>query len=300
MRLVTFFDPGMGPQLGLWEGECVYNLTATNPESCGSFIMLLQAARQAGTTPSELVATVAEKARRTAARDYVKLDVPPNPRCPYLLKPLEPTEIWAAGVTYERSRDAREAESHGATIYDRVYAAARPEIFFKGTGPRAVGPNHPVGARSDSRWQVPEPELALVVDDGGEIVGLTVGNDLTCRDIEAENPLYLPQAKIYKYACAIGPAVLLVPGEPAPRDIRMSILRAGRVIFAGKTSTGRLRRRCAELVRFMMEHNDLRAPIVLLTGTGIVPPDEVSLQAGDAVEIEIEGIGVLRNPVIAV
>lgn len=297
MKLVTYRTPVGGPQLGLWEGELVYNLTSVEPDQMASFQHLLAAATAHGCHPAELAQAAGAKARTTEPLRYGDLDRSPDPRWPHLLKPLEPVEVWAAGVTYERSRDARESESRGATIYDRVYQAPRPELFFKATGERVVGPNHPVGIRTDSRWQVPEPELGLVLGPGGALIGLVPGNDQSCRDIEAENPLYLPQAKIFRYSCALGPAVLLVETPPDPMTIRLTIRRGTAVVFTGETSTGRLVRPFSELIDYLCRDNLLFSPAVLLTGTGIVPPDEFTLHPGDLIEITVEGIGTLRNPV---
>jgi 2-dehydro-3-deoxy-D-arabinonate dehydratase len=292
MKVVTYHLPGRGAHLALWEGDAVFPLT-----EYPSFQDLLAAAAGQRRHPLALVREAAPAARRRPSLRYADLDRTPDPALPHLLKPLEPVEVWAAGVTYERSREAREAESGGATIYDRVYRAPRPEIFFKATGPRTVGPNQPVGIRSDSRWQVPEPELGLVLGHGGALVGLVAGNDQTCRDIEAENPLYLSQAKVFRGSCALGPAVWLVESPPGPLAIRLAIYRAGRVVFTGETSTGRMVRSFAELIDYLCRDNDLFAPTVLLTGTGIVPPDDFTLQRGDLIEITVEGIGTLRNPV---
>lgn len=299
MRVVTYATPSSGSQLGLWEGDLVYSLTAVDPQVMASFQSLVATAAAQGARPIELVWAAAPAARQSAPLRYADLDRPPAPGAAHLLKPLEPVEVWAAGVTYMRSRDAREAESGGATVYDRIYRAERPELFFKATAARVVGPNHPVGIRSDSRWQVPEPELGLVLGGDGALIGLTVGNDQSSRDIEAENPLYLPQAKVFRYSCAIGPAVLLVDAEPGPLTIRLTIRRGGAVAFEGETSTANLARSFSQLIAYLLKDNQFFAPTVLLTGTGIVPPDEFTLQAGDVVEIDIQGIGTLRNEVVA-
>lgn len=298
MKLVTFHTPTLGAQLGLWEEDWVYNLTAADPGRLASFQHLLEASKREGRHPAALVREVAPLARRTGGFRYADLDRPPDRTQPHLLKPLEPMEVWASGVTYKRSRDAREAESGGATIYDRVYHAERPELFFKATGGRVVGPNQPVGIRQDSRWQVPEPELGLVLGHAGQLVGLVPGNDQTCRDIEAENPLYLPQAKIFRKACALGPAVLLVEGDPGPMGITLTIRRGGTIVFTGETSTDQMVRPYSELIEYLCRDNDLFPPTVLLTGTGIVPPDEFTLAPGDLIEITVDGIGTLRNPVM--
>lgn len=301
--LVTVAVPGGGSRLGLVRGETVADLTAVDPATFASFNALLDRAQVEGVLPADLVRrAVPDPGALPATWSLADLDQAPAPDRPHLARPLDPAEVWAAGVTYERSRDAREFESRGATIYDRVYVAERPEIFFKATGPRTVGPRQPVGIRSDSRWQVPEPELGLVVDAQGRIVGYTAGNDMSCRDIEAENPLYLPQAKIFTGACALGPAVRLAePGGPPPTfTIALRIWRGGALACSGQTSTAAMRRTFAELVDWLARCNTLYAPTVLLTGTGIVPPDDFTLAPGDVIEIEVEGIGTLTNPVVQV
>ena len=215
--------------------------------------------------------------------------------------PVEPPEVWGAGVTYERSRDARIAESDEAKdLYTLVYEAERPELFFKDAGcRRTVGPGEPIGIRSDSSWNVPEPEIGLVVGAGGEIVGVTIGNDVSSREIEGENPLYLPQAKVYAGACALGPAVLSPLGA-GPLEIRMRILSdTGQELFAGETSTARMKRTFEDLVTFLLRENPVPPGSVLLTGTGLVPPDEFTLEPGQLVEIEVPGIGILSNPVVS-
>jgi len=217
-----------------------------------------------------------------------------------LLKPTDDQEVWAAGVTYERSRIAREEESAGSGIYDRVYAAERPELFLKATPSRAVGPYEPVAIRSDARWNVPEPELALLINPALELVGFTVGNDMSSRDIEGENPLYLPQAKVYGACCALGPLIALRDSiaDPSNLTIRLQILRGGAPVFAGEVSTSRIVRSYAELIDYLGRDNLFPAGAFLLTGTGIVPPDDTTLEAGDEVVIAIESIGELRNPVV--
>jgi 2-dehydro-3-deoxy-D-arabinonate dehydratase len=217
-----------------------------------------------------------------------------------LLKPTDDQEIWAAGVTYERSRIAREEESAGSGIYDRVYSAARPELFFKATPSRTVGPGEPVAIRMDASWNVPEPELGLVINQQLDLIGFTVGNDMSSRDIEGENPLYLPQAKLYARCCALGPLIALRDSiaDPANLPIKLEISRGGTVVFAAETSTRRIVRSFADMIGYLGRDNLFPDGVVLLTGTGIVPPDDFTLLAGDEVAISIEGIGTLRNPVV--
>ena len=220
-----------------------------------------------------------------------------------LCAPVEQHEVWAAGVTYLRSKTARMEESDfSATAYDRVYAAERPEIFFKSLAQKVVATDEPVGIRRDAKWNVPEPELALVFNSKGKIVGHTIGNDMSSRDIEGENLLYLPQAKTYHRSCALGPWIRLGHTEAAARDwiIRIAIQRAGQVVFSGETSVGQIKRSFAELTGFLFRCQVFPHGAVLLTGTGLVPPDGFTLQEQDVVEIEITGLGVLRNPVAIV
>ena len=220
-----------------------------------------------------------------------------------LLPPVHNQEVWAAGVTYLRSVQARAEESKaagGGNFYDRVYTAARPELFFKAAGFRVVGPGGQVAIRGDSKWNVPEPELALLVNPRGRIVGYTIGNDMSSRDIEGENPLYLPQAKVYDGCCALGPCVLIAdPSEPLARDaaVELEIRRGGEVAFSGKTSLAQMKRKFEELVEWLFRDNSFPAGVYLLTGTGVVPPDTFTLQAGDEVAITIPPIGTLRNVV---
>ena len=218
-----------------------------------------------------------------------------------VLAPIGTQEVWAAGVTYYRSRDARMEESKaagGADFYDRVYNADRPELFFKATPQRVVGPHAKVAIRDDARWSVPEPELALLVTPGGAIVGYTIGNDMSSRDIEGENPLYLPQAKVYDRSCALGPCILVSRSPmPSTTEIRLEIARNGRGEFSGSTTLESLKRDPADLVRYLYRNNRFSAGCFLLTGTGIVPPDSFTLQIGDEIRISIAGIGTLVNRV---
>jgi 2-dehydro-3-deoxy-D-arabinonate dehydratase len=218
-----------------------------------------------------------------------------------LLAPIDRQEVWAAGVTYLRSKVARMEESKGGgSFYDRVYEAERPELFLKATPSRVVGPGGSVRIRTDSRWNVPEPELALLVAPGGKLIGYTLGNDMSSRDIEGANPLYLPQAKVYRESCALGPVVVLEeePREHREFQIRMRITRGGESVFVGETSTERMKRRFGELIEYLMRDNLFPDGAFLLTGTGVIPPDEFTLEPGDQVEIGSPGIGVLRNEVV--
>ncbi|HTU91356.1 MAG TPA: fumarylacetoacetate hydrolase family protein [Gemmataceae bacterium] len=217
-----------------------------------------------------------------------------------LLPLLDEQEVWAAGVTYKRSREARERESAGAArFYDLVYNAERPELFLKATPRRVVGPGAAVRIRRDSRWNVPEPELALVVSPQMKIVGYTIGNDMSSRDIEGENPLYLPQAKVYDGSCSLGPVITLASVMPPPErvTIRLTITRGGTGVFEGSTCLSAMKRSFEDLVSWLGRENRFPDGVVLLTGTGIVPPDDFTLQRGDDIAIDITGIGCLRNRV---
>src|ERR1700730_3576595 len=220
-----------------------------------------------------------------------------------ILPPIVSQEVWAAVVTYYRSRSARIEESKdagGGDFYDRVYSAERPELFFKAAGCRVVGPGQPVRIRSDAKWSVPEPELTLLINPRGTIVGYTIGNDMSSRDIEGENPLYLPQAKVYDGSCALGPGIL-VTDEPLPDTTRivLSITRDGTSCFEGSTSLSELKRQPRELVDYLFRASSFPAGCFLMTGTGIVPPAPFTLQPGDEIAITIEPIGTLTNRVAA-
>jgi 2-dehydro-3-deoxy-D-arabinonate dehydratase len=218
-----------------------------------------------------------------------------------LLAPIDRQEVWAAGVTYKRSKVARMEESESAaTFYDKVYEAKRPELFFKATPHRVVGPGQPVRIRADAKWNVPEPELALVLNSRMELVGFTIGNDMSSRDIEGENPLYLPQAKVYDACCALGPVVTLASSLPSPTDvgIRLAVRRQGKVVFEGSTSTAQMARSFDDLIGYLKRDNSFPQGAILLTGTGIVPDDSFTLAPEDTIEITIDGIGTLRNTVL--
>lgn len=214
-----------------------------------------------------------------------------------LITPLDLSELWAAGVTYELSRDARERETTSAlSFYDRVYEADRPELFFKAPGSRVVGPGADVGLRRDATWHVPEPEMTVILDDQGQLFGFTVGNDMTARDIEADNPLYLPQAKLFHQGAAIGPAVVLAGTvDPHALTITLTIRRRGQILIEQSTSTARLRRRVEDLVSYLGRAWPLAPWTGLITGTGIVPPDDFALEDGDEIAITIPEIGTLHN-----
>ena len=227
------------------------------------------------------------------------LDDAPRGWIDHIVAPLVSQEVWAAGVTYYRSRTARMAESQDAgadSFYDRVYNAERPELFFKATPHRVAGPNSTVRIRKDSRWNVPEPELALVITKTGKIVGYTIGNDMSSRDIEGKNPLYLPQAKVYDRSCALGPCVLVADEMlDSSTEIRLDIHRQDEMVFKGSTTLAQLKRTPKTLVEFLYRENSFPDGCILLTGTGVVPPDNFTLERGDEIRITIEPIGTLVN-----
>ena len=220
-----------------------------------------------------------------------------------LISPVERQEVWAAGATYLRSKKARMKESNfSANAHDRVYSTPRPEIFFKSLPEKVIGPGDRVGIRADAQWNVPEPELALVINSQRTIVGYTIGNDMSSRDIEGENLLYLPQAKIYHRSCAVGPWIVVGSTETVARTwiITLQIYRGGKIIFEGQTTGNRIKRSFEELVSYLYRSQTFPHGAVLLTGTGIVPGDDFTLQPDDRVRIEVNGIGVLENTVIMV
>ncbi|QEL18978.1 fumarylacetoacetate hydrolase family protein [Limnoglobus roseus] len=235
------------------------------------------------------------------ARGLVDPAISPEPAAGLqYLAPIDRQEIWAAGVTYKRSKIARQEESAGAAqFYDKVYSADRPELFMKATPERVVHPGDPIRVRADSTWSVPEPELTLVVSADMRIVGYTVGNDVSARDIEGENPLYLPQAKIYAKSCALGPVItpLAAMKDLEQKEIRLVIRRENEVAYEGKTSLDMMARTPKSLVEWLGKENEFPHGVLLMTGTGIVPPDAFTLRPGDVVSITIDGIGTLTNPV---
>jgi 2-dehydro-3-deoxy-D-arabinonate dehydratase len=271
------------PLFGLIDGDDVIDVAAAGgPASLGAALQLAK---------SDLdVALGAVKASdlRTPLADVT------------LNAPIDWQEVWCAGVTYMRSRDARMEESQSKSVYDKVYEADRPELFFKGMRFRVAGPGQEIAVRGDSTWDVPEPECALVINSAGEIVGYTVGNDVSSRSIEGENPLYLPQAKVYDKAAALGPVIALANeiDDPNNLGIELIIRRNGEIGFQGSTNTNQLHRTFDDLVEYLYRDNTHFHGAILMTGTGIVPPSEFTLEAGDEVSIIIDGIGTLTNPVI--
>jgi len=271
------------------DGETAFDLTSS--DSVLNTYAALGRAAEADSTPIDAFAR-----DHQADAEEVSLDALEDASLPVLAE-----EVWACGVTYEISEQARESESSMPEVYLGVYEADRPELFFKATPSRTVGPAEPVGIRGDSNWNTPEPELGVVLRNG-EIVGFTIGNDMSSREIEGENPLYLPQAKVYDRCCSIGPCVASTESIEDPHDLEMTIEieRDGELVYEDATSTGEMARTCEELVSYLTRHNPLPEMAVLLTGTSLVPPDEFSLAVDDDVRIDIEGIGTLSNPVIEV
>src|SRR5437773_4220795 len=286
MKLCRFNTLGGRPRLGLVRGEFVLDLSA------GWFSGL------AGALNSERIGDMEQMASQVVA--MAGADLPSFGISEVqLLAPVDTQEVWAAGVTYLRSKKARMEESDfSATAYDRVYDAERPELFFKSLPEKVVGLGEPVGIRKDARWNVPEPELALVINSRGKIVGYTVGNDMSSRDIEGENLLYLPQAKVYHRSCALGPWIVVSSSAlPASTEIRLTILRGGQAAFSSATTLASIKRNPTHLVEYLYRDNVFPNGCFLLTGTGIVPPDSFTLKHGDEIQIAIDGIGTLANVV---
>jgi 2-dehydro-3-deoxy-D-arabinonate dehydratase len=282
MQLARIRVGVQGETFGLVEGNAVQPFEASG--NIRKLADLLEASN-----PTEVVASLALRGPKLPLDSVT------------LLPPIDQQEVWAAGVTYRRSKVARMEESQSAAIfYDKVYEAARPELFFKATPHRVVGHGQSIRIRSDAKWNVPEPELALVLNSRLDLVGFTAGNDMSSRDIEGENPLYLPQAKVYDACCALGPVVTLASAMPAHDDIaiRLVVRRDGKSAFEGSTSTSQMARTFQDLIGFLKRDNSFPNGVFLLTGTGIVPNDDFTLAPADVIEITIEGIGTLRNFVV--
>ncbi|GGB53073.1 2-hydroxyhepta-2,4-diene-1,7-dioate isomerase [Lentibacillus populi] len=291
MRIIRFLNNNEKPTLGVLTSQQQVSLL---PYS--DFMELVNDAENKKCTPLKLVQQIIDKTGTTEVFIYDELN---------LLTPIAAPEVWASGVTYFKSRQARNYEASNGnsdssqTFYDKVYDAERPELFMKSTEARTIGPNKHLNIRSDSKWQIPEPEVGVVINKKGRILGYTIGNDMSSRDIEGENPLYLPQAKIWKNSCSIGPAIVLAESVPDPYnlEIRLCIYREGMKIVEESANTNQLKRKYEELVTYLTKDNLIFDGTVLLTGTSIVPPNEFTLQDGDRIEIEVPEIGVLANPV---
>jgi 2-dehydro-3-deoxy-D-arabinonate dehydratase len=300
MKLCQFFVPGKGKRVGIVVDDAVLDVTAPR-DGVGSVLELIAAAG----SPAALERRARALAKTARTRlPWASLDRAPSPRQAHLLAPLDPPEVWGAGITYRRSREYYEAHNTQETgrvkgIYDHVYESERPELFFKATSSRTVGPNAPIGVRADSTLTASEPELAVVLGRGGTIVGYTIGNDLSAWDIERANPLFLPQSKVFDGCFACGP-VLVTAGEiadPQALELTCTVKRGGRAIYQGRVNTKEMKRQCAELVSWLTRSNTCPPGTVLSTGTGILVPDQHALADGDQVEITLDGIGTLRNPV---
>jgi 2-dehydro-3-deoxy-D-arabinonate dehydratase len=301
MKLCQFQAAGGARRVGVVEGEAVIDITAPRAGVGSVLDLVIQ-----GRTPTgiERLARQLVRASRRPRHTWAELDRAPRGRGPGLLAPLDPPEVWGAGITYRRSREYYSehdtGQGHrGKGIYDYVYEAERPELFYKGSAARSVGPHGAVGVRGDSKLTVVESELAVVIGAGGRIVGYTVGNDMSAWDIERENPLFLPQSKIFQGSFGFGPVIATPASIPDPHalTIHCVIERAGHPIFEGRASTGDLKRRVEELVDWLGRYNPVPPGSVLSTGTGILVPDQHALAPGDVVTITIDAIGTLRNPV---
>ncbi len=293
MQLCRFHSPIHGARLGLLVDETVHDVTASGQPHMATLAALLQASTS---TPLPTLLQDIPLDQLPTYR-YADLEREPAGDVAHLLPPVDRQEVWAAGVTYAWSREARVREAVTKDIYVRVYEAERPELFFKSIGSKAVGPHNWIGLRGDSKWNVPEPELVLVLNPGMQIVGYTIGNDVSSRDIEGENPLYLPQAKVYRHACAVGPVITIADTAFNAHNlpIKLGIVRDGATVFEAETSTAQLNRPLPELAGFLGRYDDFADGVLLFTGTGIVPPDDFTLHHGDQVTITIAGIGALRN-----
>lgn len=299
MKLVQFWVPNAGQRTGLVQGGKVVDVSAP---SAGLLRLMdfFHAADSERTTVDSVVERAMQLAELTAY-DYEYLDRPPSEDRPHLLIPFEPPEVWACGVTYMKSAEFRDGEiTEAKGMYDYVYTAKRPEVFFKATASRCVGPNAAIGIRSDSTFTAPEPELALVLGSRGRILGYTLANDVSAWDIERENPLYLPQSKIYQGCCSLGPAFVTTAGLPDPQRLQLEcrIERDGARVFEGSASISQMRRSFEELIQCATLHNPLPVGTAILTGTGIIVPAGVPLQNGDLVAISGGEIGTLENTVV--
>jgi 2-dehydro-3-deoxy-D-arabinonate dehydratase len=300
MKLCQFFVPGKGKRVGIVAADTVLDVTAPR-DGVSSVLELIE---DTGTAAA-LERRVRALAKTPRARlPYASLDRPPSPRQAHLLAPIDPPEVWGAGITYRRSREYYEAHNTQETgrtkgIYDFVYESERPELFFKATASRTMGPNAAIGVRADSTLTASEPELAVVLGRDGAIVGYTIGNDLSAWDIERANPLFLPQSKVFDGCFACGPTLVTAAevADPQALELTCTVLRGGRAIYQGRVNTKEMKRPCVELVAWLCKSNTCPAGTVLSTGTGILVPDEHALAEADVVEITLDAVGTLRNPV---
>jgi 2-dehydro-3-deoxy-D-arabinonate dehydratase len=309
MKLIQYVEPGAGRRVGVvTRDNTVMDVTT---DECPGVLDLLRLAAQERISLNILVAEMQERAsesrppvapweRESAPTlKYEMLDVPADEDAAHLTLPLEPPEVWGCGVTFQRSSDMRDDDSR-SDIYSRVYRSERPEIFFKATAQRCVGPHDAIGIRRDSRLTATEPELAFILGGDGEIAGYTLCNDVSAWDIERDNPLYLPQSKIYNRCCALGPTFVTPSELDDPYDLRITctIVREGEELWQGSVSTGQMNRRFDELAEFLLRDNDCPVGTVVSTGTGIIVPNSLPLLPGDVVRISCPPIGTLTNPVV--
>ena len=314
MKLIQFHLPNLGKRVGIvTRDEEVIDVTS---EESPGVLEVLALAHQEQVSLGVVLADIQEKVATPAPMQLPsfadaespptepegltlkKLDVAPDENVPHLLPPIDAPEVWGCGVTYKRSADMRDDDSE-QDIYSRVYYADRPEIFFKATPSRCVGPNDFIGIRSDSVLTATEPELAYILNEDGEIVGYTLCNDVSAWDIERDNPLYLPQSKVFYGCCALGP-MFLTPSEiedPYNLDMQCTVLRDTDIIYQGEVNTSQINWKFEQLTEFLMRDNPIPLGTVVSTGTGIIVPNDLPLAAGDIVQIEIEGFGTLSNPV---
>ena len=308
MKLMQFYLPDKGKRLGvLTREDRVRDVTS---EEASTVLELMQLAAESRVSLSVVLADIQEQLSIQNARrmftdeetngilDYDELNVAPDEAVPHLLMPIDPPEVWGAGVTYKRSASMRDEDSE-QDIYSRIYEADRPELFFKATASRCVGPNEPICIRSDSKLTATEPELAYVIGPRNQIVGYTICNDVSAWDIERDNPLYLPQSKIYKGCCALGPMFVTAQEVPDVYDlgIECRILRDDVTIYEGSANSSQIKRTFDEINEYLCRDNPVPLGTVVSTGTGIIVPNDLPLQAGDVVEISIDELGTLSNPV---
>ena len=295
MKLLQFYIPDKGTRVGILEDGQILDLTAAD-EGLGTTLDILNRSISQG----ESMDAVVERVRPGVSQvhPYADLNVLPDPERPHLDMPIYPPEVWGFGVTYKRSALERDTDS-ASDIYTRVYFGERPEVFFKATPSRCVGPNGAICIRRDSDLTAVEPELAFILGKDREIVAYTVCNDVSAWDIERDNPLYLPQSKAFLGCCALGPTLVTIPGIPDPLGLEIScrIIKGGKVAYEGKTNSSQINRPFDQLVEYLTRDNPVPVGTAVSTGTGIMPPNEFSLEDGDRVDIEIEGIGLLSNPV---
>lgn len=293
MKLLQFFIPNVGCRIGILDGDFVTDISSP---TIYNTLDLIQEADEEGVSLEDMVS----KLETSGEYSYESLNIKPVSSKPHLMIPIAPPEVWGCGVTYKRSAEMRDEDTTGAKgIYDHVYTAPRPEIFFKANVSRCVGQNGYIGVRRDSTLTAAEPELAYVIGKNQSIIGFTICNDVSAWDIERENPLYLPQSKVFYGCCALGP-VLVTSSEikdPYDLDITCKIIRRKKVIFSGEINTSMMKRKFDELTDFLCRDNPIRIGTVMTTGTGIMIPNDYALKHGDIVEIWIEGIGTLSNPV---